>query len=193
MQAWNQSSAPSLISIKVPFSSRHPVQDFCTNVIDQLLNARIAILWILKSKDDTQSVVAALKSLIYQAASHRYQLRRESDAHEELDRFLHAELEDHYLDVLIDLLRHLKVVYITVQLEAIQPASAAQLMACLQQLTERLSRSKARTVVRILVLTWGPGSAMADDARRIQYPGLHVRRGAGRKKARLPIWPLSTE
>lgn len=193
LQAWNQSSASSLMSIKVPFSSRRPVQDFCTNVIEQLCHAQIAVLWVLKSKDDTYSVPATLKSLIRQAATYIYQSQPESKPSWQLDRFLHAQFEDHYLDVLIDLICHLKVVYITVQLEAIQSVSAGHFMTCLQRLIERLSSHGARTVVRILVLTWVPGRSMKDEGRQTQHPKLHVQQVSRRKRARLPNRPLAAK
>jgi hypothetical protein len=65
-----------------------------------------------------------------------------------LDQFNHASLPEHFLDVLAALLCPLRVVYMIVQLEAIDPLS------CLQVLVRKLFDSGSATVLRILLLSW---------------------------------------
>lgn len=155
LQSWNQSPSSALLAA---LRDRQLVQDFCTNIIEQLLKSRIAIFWVLKGKDETHSVIDALKSLIHQAVNLTYTSQADSKAllSFQLDRFVHAQLEDHHLDSLVDLLRHLRLVYIAVQLEAIQSSCASQFQSALYELIERLSNHGAKTVVRIIVLTLSP-------------------------------------
>jgi hypothetical protein len=189
MQAWNQSSKSSLFTLRVPLASRQPVQDFCTNVIEQLLHARVANLWVLKVQDTSHPVIATLKSLIHQAATFIDQLYRKKDFAVELDRFLHARLEEHYLEVLADLLSSLGVVYIIVQLEAIETPYMSQFILCLQQLIEQLSNRGAHTVVRIIVISWSPGRAPGGTNPTTSM--LQLRKSSRRNRTRVPHQPLS--
>jgi hypothetical protein len=80
-----------------------------------------------------------------------------------LDQFNHASLPEHFLDVLAALLRPLPVVYMIVQLEAIDPHYAEEFFPCLQTLVRKLSDSGSATVLRILLLSWSPKSFLNED------------------------------
>jgi hypothetical protein len=191
MVNWNRSSTSSLISVKVPFSDRQSSQDFCTNAIEQLLHFKIANFWVLKTQDDSHPIIATLKSLINQAATFVSHAPVGPDLAQSLDRFLHAQLEEHYIHLLADILSRLKVVFIIVQLEAIEAVDSSQVILCLQQLLERLSSLGAPTVVRILVLSWKPG-LNSEAGESIPHSQLRARKASRRKATRLPSRPLST-
>jgi hypothetical protein len=191
MVNWNRSSTSSLISVKVPFSDRQSSQDFCTNAIEQLLHFKIANFWVLKTQDDSHPIIATLKSLINQAATFVSHAPVGPDLAQSLDRFLHAQLEEHYIHLLADILSRLKVVFIIVQLEAIEAVDSSQVILCLQQLLERLSSLGASTVVRILVLSWKPGLS-SEAGESIPHSQLRARKASRRKATRLPNRPLST-
>ena len=51
LQAWNTTQHSSLITLRATFKNRFYIRDLCTNVIDQLLNAHVAVLWVLKPRE----------------------------------------------------------------------------------------------------------------------------------------------
>lgn len=191
---WNRSSNSLLVTVKVPISDRRSVQDFSANVIEQLLRARIANLWVLKTSDESYPIIAILKSLINQTALFINQTMAEASSTITgiLDAFLHAQLEEDYINILADMLRHLKVVYIIIQLEAIVMDCRAQFILCLEQLIARLSNIGAPTVARVLILGWSPNcpTATRDSGPQSQ---LRARKSSRRKATRLPTRPLCTE
>ncbi|KAL2009477.1 hypothetical protein VTN00DRAFT_5284 [Thermoascus crustaceus] len=94
LQSWNQPPSSALLAVKVALRDRQLVQDFCTNIIEQLLKSRIAIFWVLKRKDETHSIIDALKSLIHQAVNLTYTSQAENKAllSFQLDRFIGARM-----------------------------------------------------------------------------------------------------
>lgn len=194
LRNWNRSSDSLLVSVKVPISDRRSVQDFSVNVIEQLLRAKIANLWVLKPSDASHPIIAILKSLLNQTALFINQTTAEAASIITgiLDSFLHAQLEEDYINILADMLRHFNVVYIIVQLEAIMMDSRAQFILCLEQLIARLSNIGASTVARILILSWSPNCPTATGDSGPQFQ-LRARKSSRRKATRLPSRPLCTE
>jgi hypothetical protein len=191
MGNWNRSPTSLLISVKVPISDRQSAQDFCANAIEQLLHSQIANFWVLKSQDDSHPTIATLKSLINQAAIFINQTPIVFELAQNLDRFLHAQVEKHYIHLLADILSRLKIVYIIVQLEAIEAIYSSQFILCLQQLIDRLSSLGSTTVVRILTISWKPGPNL-EAGNPVPHSQLRARKSSRRKAARLPNRPLLT-
>jgi hypothetical protein len=175
--------------LKVPCTDRQVAQDFCINIIEQLLGAKIANIWVLTPRQDPNPVIATLKSLIYQAATFIDENGAKNDILNLLDQFNHARLESHYLDVLAGLLRSFKVVYLIVQLEAIDPQYADQFFYCLEGLIDRIPDCGTETVIRILILSWSPRSALN---KKPQTQNLYLqRRGRSRRRGvQVPRRPL---
>lgn len=188
LRAWNRSPASSLICIKVPLANRRPLQDFCVNVIEQLLLSQIIVLWVLKQKDGFFSIIDTVKSLISQLATLTYTPGREKISPQQLQMFVNAQLEDQYVEILVGLLSQLRLVYITVQLEAVPTVSAAGFMSCLQRIIQQLTSCGAGTVVRVLILTWSP-KGVHEEGEQMR-PNVQVRKTSRRKKTRLPRRPL---
>jgi hypothetical protein len=189
LHSWNQSSSSALLPLKVPCTDRQVAQDFCINIIEQLLGAKIANIWVLTPRQDPNPVIATLKSLIYQAATFIDENGAKNDILNLLDQFNHARLESHYLDVLAGLLRSFKVVYLIVQLEAIDPQYADQFFYCLEGLIDRIPDCGTETVIRILILSWSPRSALN---KKPQTQNLYLqRRGRSRRRGvQVPRRPL---
>lgn len=195
LHSWNQSCVSSILPVKVPCTDRHIAQDFCTNIIEQLLSTRVVNLWVLMPRlGDPHPILATLKSLIYQTATFVDEDRISRDKANAilkyLDQFNHARVEGHYLNVLAGLLRSFKVVYLIVQLEAVDPVYTEQFFSCLEKLIEILSGWGAETVIRILVLSWSPRSMLNKVG---QTRNLYLqRRGRSRRRGlQIPSWPLS--
>ncbi|KAJ5683880.1 uncharacterized protein N7477_000225 [Penicillium maclennaniae] len=165
LQSWNQSATSSLLPIKVRIADRKLAQDFCTNIVEQLLSNKIANLWVLTPQRDCHPVIATLKSLIYQTVTFIDEMGAKSNILQYLDRFNHASLDEHFLDVLAGLLRSLRVVFMIVQLEAIDPHYAEDFLSCLHRLIRKLSDSGSATVLRILLLSWSPKNFLSEEGQ----------------------------
>jgi hypothetical protein len=191
LHAWNTSQRSTLITIQANFKTRFYIRDFCSSVIEQLLNARLAVLWVLKaSQDRHHSVSEILKSLLHQALSLDYVSHTDSAFSFQLRKFLDAHFENDYVDLLGSVLQHFKLVYIIVEAGAMEPAAASQCQNYLRELSHRLSERGAATVVKCLTLSYGPTSQIPQPKDSIV---LKVGKTSRRKGKKLPSHPLRSE
>lgn len=188
LHAWNTSQSSSLITVQANFKTRFYTRDFCSSVIEQLLNARLAVLWVLKAGEDSHhSVSEILKSLLHQALSFDYISHSDSAFSFQLRRFQDAHFENDYVDLLGSVLEHFKLVYIIVEAGAMKPAAASQCQNHLRELSHRLSERGAATVVKCLTLSYGPVSQIPQPKDSIV---LKVGKTSRRKGKKLPNDPF---
>ena len=106
-----------------------------------------------------------------------------------LDQFNHASLDEHYLDVLAGLLRSFQVIYMIVQLEAIDQIYTEEFLSCLHSLVRKLSESGSATVLRSLLVSWCPKNPFSAEgqSRPLQ---LYMRGQSRRRGPLMPSRPL---
>lgn len=155
LERWNKSMASSIFILNVRLSERRSVQDFSTSVVQQLVQSQIAILWVLQTGDARYSLITTLRSLVSQAVVY-IKSQNDEDLNRYAERLLHAQLEEHFVELLANILSSMKVVYLVIHMDAIGPTYASQLMHCLQQLLKNLLDLAASTIVRVLVVNWNP-------------------------------------
>ena len=188
LHAWNVSQHSSSITLRAPFKNRFYIRDFCANVIEQLHNARIAVLWVLKPMEQTyHSVTEILKSLIHQALILDYTSRTDSILSFQLRGFRDAHSDNDYMNLLGSCLERFKLVYIMVDKGAMEPADAFQCKRHLQELSQRLSESDASTIMKVMALSYGPDlqSPQEKDGLLLKVGNLSRRKGK-----KLPPEPL---
>ncbi|KAI2788324.1 hypothetical protein POX_e06338 [Penicillium oxalicum] len=190
LQAWNRSSTSLLLPVQVRIADRLVAQDFCTNIVEQLLHNRIANLWVLPHQSECHPVMATLKSLIYQTVTVIDSMGSKSNILQHMDRFNYAVLVEDFLDVLAGLLRSLTVVYMIVQLQAIDPQYSADFISCLHRLIQKMSDTGSPTVLRILVLSWSPKSPLFEEGGTRPLK-LLMRENSRRRGQLMPRQPLS--
>ena len=135
LHAWNASLYSTIITLRAPFRNRFYLCDFCANVIEQLHNARVAVLWVLKLMEQTYYlIIEILKSLFHQALILNYAARTNSVFIFQLRRFLDARTENDYVNLLGSCLEHFKLVYIIVDAGAMNPTDAPLCKQYLQEL-----------------------------------------------------------
>lgn len=156
LKAWNQADTSTTILLKSTFHQRSQIRNFCTDVVEQLLKDRVAVFWIFMSRDQDYPLLEALKSLVFQALSLDYSAHRDSSLSFELKRYIGANFEEDYLNILGDLLQHLKRVYIIVNSEATSRSTAIHCHVCLQRLSAMLSDRNCQTVLKIVTTSYGP-------------------------------------
>lgn len=164
LRDWNSSSVSSTILLKATFRERLEVRDFCTNVIEQLFDSRVATLWILRDRVQDYSLIEVLKSLILQALSLDYSSHTDVAFSFQLRKFLDARSDMDFLNLLGDILQHFKLVHIIADAEAMSPDAGAQCRVYLHRLSQRLSERGAQTVVKIIVSSCGPGQQSAQQS-----------------------------
>ena len=156
LKDWNESSVSLAILIQAPFRDRLGLQDFCTNVIEELLTARFAILWILRDHEKQYSLSEVLKSLILQALSLDRSSHTDLVFSFQLRRFLGSYKTEDYLDLLEGILQHFERVYIVADAAAMSKEVSDQCRVELCKLSHRLSDRNVKTVIKTIILAFGP-------------------------------------
>ena len=188
LHAWNVSQHSSSINLRAPFKNRFYLRDFCANVIEELHNARVAVLWVLKPMEQTyHSVAEILKSLIHQALTLDHTSRTDSIVSFQLRRFLDAHSDSDFINLLGSCLQPFKLVYIMVDIGVMEPFDASQCKRHLQELSQRLSEGYASTILKFMALSYGPGYKSPQEKDSLL---LKVGNQSRRKGKKLPSEPL---
>ena len=190
LQAWNASHQFSSITLRATFKNRLYIRDFGTNVIEQLLKSRVAVLWTLRPKEERQYTVSeVLKSLVQQSLNLVDASQVDSRLPFRLHEFINAQFEDDYVTLLGNILQHLKLVYIIVEAGALDPASVSPCLEYLETLSERLSTQNRATIVKVMVLRYGPDTQPLRSSNMME---LKFRKTSHRKGVNLPSQPLQS-
>ncbi|KAI0411408.1 hypothetical protein F5X98DRAFT_54705 [Xylaria grammica] len=158
LQAWNRADTSTVILLKSTFHQRNQIRNFCAEVVGKLLRDKVAVFWIFMSRDQEYPLLDTLKSLVFLALSLDYASHTDSSLSFELNRYVGANFEEDYLNILGDLLQHLKHVYIIANSEAMSPSTAAQCRTCLRRLSTMLSGRGCQTVLKIITTSYGPAA-----------------------------------
>lgn len=161
LKTWNLTKTSSSILLKSTFSQRTQIRSFCTEVVKQLLKDDIAVFWIFMSREQEYSLLETLRSLVYQALSLNYISYTESSMRFQLKKYMEAHFEEDYLNILGDLLQHIKRVYIIANSEAMSPSTAVQCRAYLQRLSRLLSERNRQTVLKVITTSYS--SAVVEE------------------------------
>ena len=181
LQQWSSAAASSTILVRSTFRQSLEIRRYCTDIVKQLLKDQIAVFWVFMSRDRKYPLLETLRSLVYQALSLNYTRQTDQSMSFQLGKYLDANFEDDYLNMLGDLLQHLKHVYIIVNSEAMAPDTAAQCRACLQKLSRLLSDRGCQTALKVIMTSCG------SDVRNQDMTGdivLDLSRSVGRAKQR---------
>ncbi|KAI7776580.1 hypothetical protein LA080_004785 [Diaporthe eres] len=137
LQHWSKAATSSTILISSTYRQSLEIRRCCTEIVKQMLKDGIAVFWRPLSLDYSR----------YTERSMSFQL----------SKYLDDNFEDDYLNMLGDLLKHLKHVYIIVNSEANlkAPDTAAQCRACLQRLSRLLSDRGCRTILKVIMTSCG--------------------------------------
>lgn len=187
---WNVGRQSSSITIRAYFRNRFYIRDFCTNIIQQLRNADIAVLWIFKSKEQACfSVIEVLKSLIHQALTLGSLSSTDSKHSSQMHQFLHAHSDKEYTNFLASTLERFGLVYVIVEAGAMDSVSGPRCRDHLQEISRRLSELGAATVVKIMLFGYGPDTQNLQNKDSIL---LKIGRASHRKGKKIPSDPLQS-
>jgi hypothetical protein len=167
IQRWAASSQSSLIIIKETHRSRFFIEDFCTNVIELLLNANVPALWILRtidwkegSKPYQPSTVDLLKTLISQAIKLNCALHTDYKLSSRLQMYMSATTEAEWFALLASVLEGLPRVYLTIDIEALgssfaEAAANFSWPTVFLKLFQDLRARGIRTLVKVVLVSYG--------------------------------------
>lgn len=155
LQQWSRAAISSTILVSSTFRQSLGIRRCCTEIVKHLLKDRALVFWVFMSRDRKYQLLETLRSLVYQALSLDYSQYTEQSMSFQLSKYLDANFEDDYLNMLGELLQHLKHVYIIVNSEAMDPDTAAQCRACLQRLSQLLSDRGCQTNFEVIMTSCG--------------------------------------
>ena len=150
----------------------------------------MVVLWALRGKNQPYSVSEIFKSLIHQALNLDYTSHSDLAFSFQLRKFLDVRSEEEYVNLLDDILQHFSTVYIIVEAGVTTPCNASQFQHHLQELLRRFSDRGAKTVVKVIFLTYGPGPPPKQSKGHLIYK---VGRSSRRKVEKLPDKPLAVK
>jgi hypothetical protein len=179
LREWDASLATSTILLSATFRQRLEIRDFCASVVEQLVNNQTVSLWILRDRTREYSLLEVFKSLILQALSLDYTSHTDLQFSFQLQKFLDSHLDEDFVNVLGDILQHFKLVYIIADTGAMSADVADQCSTYLQQLSEGLAKRDAKTVLKIIVSSYGSAR------KNIQQPARAVMLNVGRTSGRV--------
>jgi len=194
MQAWNRSDSNSSLFIKGCFKDQHVIREFCAGVIQQAESSAIPMLYILCSHGyKSFTLIEVWRSLILQSLSLKYFATTPKLLYYLKDKFMEAVLcEEDCTAFLAEIFQHLRVVFVVVNIEAMEPEVALEFRSALRGVIDRLETRNTETRIRILVTSQSPrqpfNSAVDGEMLRIggfqtataqrppDYQGLGARR-----------------
>ncbi|KAF2792275.1 hypothetical protein K505DRAFT_376150 [Melanomma pulvis-pyrius CBS 109.77] len=187
LHTWDTSNSTSLITLKATYHDRLNVGDFCTNMIEQLLQSRVAVLWILKSQGPPHTIFDILKSLIYQTLSLDQAAHTDTTMSFHIRKFQSAHSVQDYTGIFGELLERFDRVYLIIDTAAVSDGSKLECRKMLKSLPEELADHGAKTLMKVMFIDYRPGGlAGQDDSEKV----LRIGRTAQRKSKRVPTRPL---
>ncbi|ERF75101.1 hypothetical protein EPUS_04883 [Endocarpon pusillum Z07020] len=153
---WISSADSSRISIRSTFKDRNILSGSLTLAVEYLRKPGIAALWALQCRTQAYDSTEILESLICQA------LKLDSASHTDLTfsfqlrRYLDAQGDEDYFNILADILSHFKLIYIIIQLEAMFFEAASRFQRHLDGLLDRFKTRAPGPILKILVASSGP-------------------------------------
>ena len=164
-QTWTNLQTSSLIIIKGGYGSRFEVKEFCCRVINFIRSSKIHVVWVLKAEyqediSQAPSVIDLLKELTRQALRLNLALHNERALGLNCAKFISAETETEWLDILSSVLAGLTLVYVIIDVETVSPAYTGlehtfSWPSAAHQVFKRLLERQIKTVVKIVLVSYG--------------------------------------
>ncbi|KAJ3578674.1 hypothetical protein NPX13_g1895 [Xylaria arbuscula] len=196
-QAWNQCRDSSLIMISGTWKMRFHVRSFCTDSVAMLREAKIPVIWALKTINteeatvDKVSTIDLFKYLISQAICINETIHTDAVLTPRLGSYFSARTEEEWASVLASMLQGIPLLYIILDVEVLDhPVEGSRkdfLPAMFLKMFSELSVRNIKTVVKVALVSYG--SPLFRTSMSSEWQGLIVPVGAmrhGIASARFP-------
>ncbi|KAI1323444.1 hypothetical protein F5Y16DRAFT_403464 [Xylariaceae sp. FL0255] len=164
LRNWASSAKPDILIIKGNFRSRQALRTLCVDIIDQLNDAQILVLFAIKTNGDKWSqggitTSSVLRYLLWQALSPRQPGHTEKSLSLRCAQFHGLTTETQYLEMLGSLLSTFdRPVYIILDLEILSreslPSERFNWLTAFLSSFEKLSNKHPTTQVKVLLLSY---------------------------------------
>lgn len=177
MQNWNSSIASSLLMIKGSHRLRNDMKKFSADAIQLLRESNIPVIWALKtSESQTPTPIAntttidIIKSLILQAINLNPSLHTEPSLCSRSQMYHSAKTEADWLVLLASVLKGIPLLYIIIDIQLLftstsESSNGFSWPTGIFALFKELSDRDSKTVVRVLMLSYGSSFFTQDDMR----------------------------
>ncbi|MCJ1268458.1 hypothetical protein MMC22_008346 [Lobaria immixta] len=163
-QTWKSAVASSLVIVKGNYATRFEVKDFCVNAVTLLRSAKIPVIWALKTVEpsvvEAPSAIDLLKDLTSQALRLNIALHNERSLVLSCTKFLGAESENDWFDILAGVLAGLPQIYILIDIEAVNPhyqtiEQGFSWPSAFLNFFGKISERGLKTVVKVVLVSYG--------------------------------------
>ncbi|KAF7924669.1 uncharacterized protein EAE97_010620 [Botrytis byssoidea] len=177
MQNWNSSIASSLLMVKGSHRLRNEMKKFSADAIQLLRESNIPVIWAIKTSEPqtptpigNTTTIDIIKSLILQAINLNSSLHTEPSLCSHLQMYLSAKTEADWLVLLASVLKGIPLLYIIIDIQLLftpTPESSIGFSwpTGIFELFKELSERDSKTVVRVLMLSYGSSFFTQDDMR----------------------------
>jgi hypothetical protein len=192
LQTWDRATSHSSIVLTSTFHDRLNIRDFCVGVIEQLLQSRIPIFWIIQQKDQgdqKHNIFEVLKSLIVQSVSKAPSPQTDVGISFRVRALEAATSIADYMSLLVDALSQFSLAYIVIDASAVTSDSMDDCREVLWKMTQLLRQRNKDTVLKIMLAGHGLSrqSSVADTR---QENIVRVAQTSKKKSKRVPQAPL---
>ncbi|KAI0971619.1 hypothetical protein F4678DRAFT_431332 [Xylaria arbuscula] len=164
-QAWNRRRDSSLVMIRGTRKMRFHVRGFCTDSIAMLREAKIPVIWALKTIStqeaavDQVSTIDLFKYLISQVVSINETMHTDATLTPRLGSYFSARTEEEWVSVLASMLQGIPLLYIILDIEVLSHAVGGLTKdfwpaVFLKMFSELLARN-IKTVVKVALVSYG--------------------------------------
>lgn len=161
---WNQSSTSSLVAFNGTRNMKFHLQGFCAQSIAMLRDAKIPVIWALKTMvpegrtADAVSSIDLLKYLVSQAIAVNKSIHTDAALAPSFKSYIGAQTEGEWVSILGSVLQGIPYLYIIIDIEVLSRtlASPAQDFwpAIFFQIFAELSSRGSKTVVRVALVSY---------------------------------------
>ncbi|TGO29089.1 hypothetical protein BPAE_0019g00650 [Botrytis paeoniae] len=177
MQNWNSSMESSLLMVKGGHRLRNHMKKFSADAIQLLRESNMPVIWALKTSEPqtptpigNTTTIDIIKCLILQAINLNPTLHAEPSLCSRLRMYLSAKTEADWLVLLASVLEGIPLLYIIIDIQLLfastsESSNGFSWPTGIVELFKELSDRDSKTVVRVLMLSYGSSFFTQDDMR----------------------------
>lgn len=192
LQRWDQATSHSSIILTSTFRDRLNIRDFYTGVIEQLIQSRVAVFWVIQEKHQNGqgfNVFEVLKSLVAQSLSKIPSPTIDTRLSFRVQAFATATTINEHTTLLAELLSKFQLVYIVVDTNALASDTIDDCRDALSNVVQLLRERSQNTVLKTMFIGYGSLRTFS-AARTAPENVVRVAQTSKRKGKRVPQAPL---
>ncbi|EPE36905.1 hypothetical protein GLAREA_09068 [Glarea lozoyensis ATCC 20868] len=153
------------------------IQTFSVSTISLLHKAYIPVIWALKTREpqtstasEHTSTIDILKSLVLQAIAFNSTIHTDSVLCPRLRMYLTSASEDEWFTLLVSVLHGVPLIYIIIDIQLLHSSSSQSApdfrwSATISRIFKELSERSSKTVVRVMMVSYGSSAFSQEVAR----------------------------